>query len=94
MLEIFHTGLKTARIKFCGGCNPGYDRVETAERIRRQLKNAGYMIVTDKKEAEVLVVICGCACACADVSEIKCERKIMVTGPEKDAIIVRPPGQI
>ena len=75
--------MKTARIKFCGGCNPGYDRVALAERIGRQLADAGYRVVTGSGDGDLAIVICGCACACADVSGLKCARIITVTGAEE-----------
>ncbi len=77
--------MKTARIKFCGGCNPEYDRVAAAGRIRRHLEAAGYRVETGSGKGDLAVVVCGCACACADVSGLKCDRMITVTGEEEEA---------
>ncbi len=74
--------MKTARLKFCGGCNPEYDRSAAADRVRRRLGKAGYRFVTGEGRTDVAVVICGCACACADVSGLVGKRIIIMTGPE------------
>lgn len=75
-------GTKKAAIKFCGGCNPGYDRLAVAEEIKRRLLEAGHRLVSDSSEAEVVIAVCGCACACADVSGLDIGRLIFITKPE------------
>lgn len=87
------TGMKTARIKFCGGCNPEYDRPAAAGRIRQKLERSGYTVMTGNGEADMAVVVCGCPCACADVSGLKSDRIVMVTGPEADEETVKKISQ-
>jgi len=51
-------------LKFCGGCDPVYERVEYWEAIREA---AGERIVwqrLDQSGHQVVLVICGCATAC------------------------------
>ncbi|MGI6002828.1 MAG: hypothetical protein ACOX74_04255 [Lachnospiraceae bacterium] len=58
----------TVYYKFCGGCNPRYDREKAAERIRTQYPE---IVLTNDStaEADASVIICGCTAACAEVSD-------------------------
>lgn len=53
-----------AGIKFCGGCNPRYDRGAYAEELK---KNPDYETEYAKEGVhyDVLHVVCGCTAACA-----------------------------
>ena len=73
------SGGETARLRFCGGCNPGYDRVAAAEKMKRRLLAAGHGVVSADGAAEVVVVFCGCECACADVSGLDRGRVVFIT---------------
>jgi hypothetical protein len=63
-------------VKFCGGCNPGYDRRAAYEDVVRVVAEraelAGAGVVFERAEVGVmydfLLVIGGCANRCADVS--------------------------
>jgi len=51
-------------IKYCGGCNPRYDRPEVAERLKSDLPHAK-VVPADGSPADYVVVLCGCRSACA-----------------------------
>lgn len=58
---------KKVGIKYCGGCNPSYERVEIVERIQKKFKNR-FLFLLNKEpgsEIELLVLINGCQRACA-----------------------------
>ena len=57
------------RIKYCGGCNPGFDRVELVDKIRIELAGIVDFVSPMDPGIEALLVIEGCSTACADVSE-------------------------
>jgi hypothetical protein len=73
--------METARIgvKFCGGCNPGYDRRAAYESVcdyvRARAAKERVEVNFERAEAGVpydaLLVICGCANRCANVSEYR-----------------------
>lgn len=73
--------MKRVRIKFCGGCNPEYDRLAVAESIKQRLPAAGCCLAGEGSAADVVIVICGCACACADVSEFDHAQVVFVASP-------------
>lgn len=81
--------VKTIRIKFCGGCNPAYDRLALAKRVQKLVAAAeGVEMVTDG-QPDVLVVICGCSCACADVEAFDGADIVMFTSdaPESPGMV-------
>ncbi len=74
-------------IKFCGGCNPRYDRDMYARKLTEKLKDKGTVTYAKTGESyDRLYVICGCQVCCADISGIIAKEFIYVdqTG-EKDA---------
>ena len=50
-------------IKYCGGCNPRYDRPTLAARLKSDLPGA--QVVSAGKTQDYVVVLCGCSSACA-----------------------------
>lgn len=69
----------TIGVKFCGGCNPMYDRGKLYNRIKEAYHDHTFEIADDTKEYERLLVICGCERACADTSRYIYEREIRVS---------------
>lgn len=55
----------TVLIRYCGGCNPRYDRTEIVRRLKERFP--GLLFSYDKEErCEAAVIVCGCSSACAD----------------------------
>jgi len=53
-------------VKFCGGCNPRYDRGKALERIKRETaENVEFAVAEEGKEYDFLLVIGGCTNCCA-----------------------------
>lgn len=71
----------TYAVKFCGGCNPRYDRsgchAKLEDRIGTRLGSPQESVRYD-----VVFVICGCPSRCADVSAIQADRFIYLDSPE------------
>lgn len=55
-------------IKYCGGCNPGFDRVEAAAIIMNRYKDQAEFVIFDDPGAEIILVIMGCTAACAELN--------------------------
>lgn len=51
-------------VKFCGGCNPTYERGAAYRRYREQFPEHLYEIVVPGKTYDRILVICGCEKAC------------------------------
>ena len=56
-------------IKFCGGCNPVFERTAVAQILRRDLPNVSWVL--PEEGADLLVVINGCLGGCAERPEVQ-----------------------
>jgi hypothetical protein len=56
---------KKIGIKYCGGCNPGYERVEMIERVRFRFDDRFLFLRHDEPDLDVLILMSGCHRACA-----------------------------
>jgi hypothetical protein len=56
---------KKIGIKYCGGCNPTYERVEMVERVQSRLEDRFLFLRHDRQDLDVLVLINGCPRSCA-----------------------------
>jgi hypothetical protein len=56
-------------IKFCGGCNPVFERGELARKLREGLPAAQW--VSWEEESDLVLIINGCSTACAERAEIQ-----------------------
>lgn len=54
----------TIAVKYCGGCNPRYDRMEIARRLRRDFPKAE-LTGPGGGAPDFVAVICGCHSRCA-----------------------------
>ena len=69
-------------IKYCGGCNPEYDRVMSVEQIKRALKGKVEFVPAQNEGVEIILAVQGCATACADLSLFKGIQIKFITKPE------------
>lgn len=54
------------RVKYCGGCNPRYERRAVTERLKAAFPQAGFVETGDDEGPfDHVAVICGCSAACA-----------------------------
>jgi len=59
-------------IKFCGGCNPRYDRGKAYETVKRQLDGSAELVIAEEgREYDALLVIGGCTNCCASHTQYK-----------------------
>lgn len=69
-------------IKYCGGCNPKYDRKEFLYDLKKKF-NFDCEIVRPDEVYDIIIVLCGCSSCCADQSELKFKyQKILVNSKE------------
>jgi hypothetical protein len=62
--------LKVA-IKYCGGCNPDYDRVALVNYIEESLHGKVQFVSAEDKNIDLVLAVEGCQTACADLSTFK-----------------------
>jgi hypothetical protein len=73
-------------LKFCGGCNPDYDRVSVAESIRTGLEGrVEFRSTADCSGIDIVLVLAGCQTACADLSAFEdCEAILIHSAEDAD----------
>jgi hypothetical protein len=75
-------GILRIGIKYCGGCNPLYDRVVAVKKLEQKLKGKAVFVSPDSKEVDLILAVQGCDRACADLSPFEGIPIQMVLTPE------------
>jgi 4-hydroxybutyrate CoA-transferase len=71
-------------IKYCGGCNPRYDRKRIAEQLKERFSHS-FETADAENEYDLLVVLCGCSSGCAGYSQYKVKsRQVVILRSEAD----------
>ncbi|WP_426350377.1 hypothetical protein ACPWSR_03810 [Alloiococcus sp. CFN-8] len=65
-------------IKYCGGCNPRYDRKDFVERLKKEFDNIMFKIAAAEDYYEIILVICGCHSGCANYNELSYKNIIII----------------
>ena len=55
-------------VKYCGGCNPEYDRVALVEQIKKRLEGKVSFVPPESEGVDIILTVHGCRTACADLS--------------------------
>ena len=69
-------------LKFCGGCNPVFERGEVAQRIREGFRAPRW--VSWEEESDLVLIINGCPTACAERAEVQKHSKA--------SLVIQPGG--
>ncbi len=73
--------IRSIGLKYCGGCNPRYDRVETVRRIRDELGGTIRFVPPDDPGVDSILAVMGCETACADLSAFDGKKIWIITSP-------------
>jgi hypothetical protein len=75
-------------VKYCGGCNPLYDRVALVKRMERALDREAEFVSFQGGNLDLILLVCGCETACVDMSAFKEVPVRVVSGiPDGDAFV-------
>lgn len=69
-------------IKYCGGCNPFYDRVALVRRIKTRLAGRVEFVAAGHEQIDLVLAVEGCKTACADLSHFDGKKIRVITYPE------------
>lgn len=69
-------------IKYCGGCNPYYDRVALVKRIERRLQGKVEFVSPDNGKVDLVLAVEGCKTACADLGSFNGKEIRVITQSE------------
>ena len=84
-LRVHGQMMKNRRIglKYCGGCNPQYDRVQAVASIRKQLEEKVELVSYEDQDIEGALVVTGCPTACIDMKPFAGRPLWVVTSPQE-----------
>lgn len=70
-------------LKYCGGCNPVYDRKEIADIIGRQ-PGINLKPYDENEIFDTVLIICGCSVDCINICEYKSRYgTVLINSPEQ-----------
>lgn len=64
-------------IKFCGGCNPRYNRKEFLKKIMHKYSDNQYSFASAGSNYDILIVIGGCSNCCASYEQYNYDKLLM-----------------
>lgn len=65
-------------VRFCGGCNPRYDRGNALEKLKERFKGEiDFVIAEENVMHDLLLVIGGCTNCCASYEQFQTRRGII-----------------
>lgn len=72
----------TIGIKYCGGCNPRYDRAEYVRTLREAHPSENWEYAREGIFYDLLIVACGCGSCCAGYEQYKYRKLRKLWAPE------------
>lgn len=57
-------------IKYCGGCNPHYDRTREVQKFIKKFPNHTFTFNPEQDPCDICLLVCGCMTACASREHI------------------------
>ena len=76
-------------VKYCGGCNPEYDRVAFVDQIKERLEGKAAFVPPESEGVDMILSVNGCQTACADLSGFKGVETRIITGIEEGEKFIR-----
>ena len=64
-------------VRFCGGCNPRYDRRQALNQIDSQVKDLDFINAAEGVPHDLLLVIGGCSNCCASYEQFETKDGIL-----------------
>ena len=72
-------------MKYCGGCNPRYDRKAVVERLKTAFPDTEFVETGDDDGPfDHVIVLCGCSATCASHEDLQGKHGKTVTSSEEE----------
>ncbi|WP_333887011.1 hypothetical protein [Clostridium sp.] len=75
-------------IKYCGGCNPKYDRKQFLYDLQQEFKY-NFETASLDKTYDIVIVLCGCTSCCVAHSKLKFNLEKILVKSQGDFSVVR-----
>jgi len=77
------------RVKYCGGCNPNYDRLALVKQIEERLSGKAALVGAEGNGIVLVLAVVGCSIACADLTPLAGLEIRVITSPEDADFFIR-----
>ena len=69
-------------LRYCGGCNPRYDRVALVKELQQSLPGIRFELADADADHAAVVLVCGCTAQCVGISDLTlpADRLIYISG--------------
>ena len=57
-------------LRYCGGCNPRYDRVALVKQLQQSLPGIRFELADADAEHAAVLLVCGCSAQCVGLSDL------------------------
>ncbi len=74
----------TIAVKYCGGCNPRYDRGAAFNELKKKYPDIKFESLNMKKEYDDVLLICGCERTCLRLRDDMEFEKRTIVGSEEE----------
>lgn len=68
-------------IKYCGGCNPRYDRTREVQRFIKRFPQHTFTYTPEQTVCDVCLLVCGCQTACAESTGLAAKKTKILCSP-------------
>ena len=65
-------------VKYCGDCNPRYDRVAEVYKLKEEFPDAAFVNASGNPDCDIVLVVCGCPAACADITGLQAKDEMFI----------------
>ncbi|WP_296828194.1 MaoC family dehydratase [uncultured Megasphaera sp.] len=76
-------------IKYCGGCNPRYDRSKEVEKLKKKFPQHTFTYDTENTICDFCLLVCGCMTACADTTGIAARQFRPLLTPQQFSLFAK-----
>jgi hypothetical protein len=76
-------------IKYCGGCNPEYDRIGIVDHIKQSLQDKIKIVRSESEDVDLILSVNGCSTACADLKSFEGLKIHTITSMEDSDKFIR-----
>lgn len=73
-------------IRYCGGCNPRYDRIALVDDLRRRYPEIMFVTAGLEQNVELVLVLHGCMARCVNTGDIPGEILPIFPGSDLTAV--------
>ncbi len=77
-------GKHSVGIRYCGGCNPRFDRVGVVRKLQEEFPEVLIEYTEENRQYAAILIVCGCHAACASQSGLPSAAEVLLITSEAD----------